>query len=134
MEFSHLFKQAKNADEIYEILLSIGKTLPPFPQDQKLEENLVQGCQSIMYLSYEQKEGKLYFYCDSDALISKGLAAFCISLVNGLSAEEILKHPFSQIKELNLPLLLSPSRSNGLKSLIQKIKAFSLIAYSKKSL
>ena len=124
-----LFKKvldSKNPEEIYENLIILGKSLPLFPSDKKNEDSLVLGCQSVMHLTYVLEGDKLYFYCDSEALISKGIAAFCIHLLNGLTAESILKHQLEEIKALNLPIILSPSRSNGLKSLLQKMKTYAL--------
>ncbi|NBO23654.1 MAG: SufE family protein [Chlamydiae bacterium] len=121
-----------SAEDIYEELICLGKSLPEFPSSCKLEENLVKGCQSIMYLSYFEKDGKLEFFVDSEGLISKGIAALCILAVYDKTAEEILNYPFEELKKIQLPLILSPSRSNGLKALIQKIKFFALKAYLEK--
>lgn len=127
--FSRL-QLAKSPDEVYEELISLGKTLPLFPSEKKTEANRVTGCQSEMYIYYELKDGKLYFFGDSEAIISKGIAAFCFLLLSGKTPLEILKDPLEEIQKINLPIILSPSRSNGLKSLLQKIKHFALIAYA----
>ena len=113
-------------EEIYSALIALGKNLPPMPLEAKKPENLVQGCQSIMYLHCEEKSGRLYFFCESEALISKGIAAFCIEIVNGKTPEEILACNFSEVQKLKLPALLSASRSNGLLGLIKKIKQYGI--------
>jgi cysteine desulfuration protein SufE len=120
---------SNDPESVYEYLISLGKTLPLMKLEDKTEENRVLGCQSEMYISYELLDGKLFFYCDSEALISKGIAAFCIKLLNGKTPFEILQDPLQEIQKINLPLILSPSRSNGLKSLIQKIKNLALKEY-----
>lgn len=114
---------------IYEELILLGKEAPLYPDSMKLPANLIKGCQSELYLTHEKKEGKLYFSCASEALISKGIACFVLALINGKKPEEILHYPFSEIKQINLPLILSPSRSNGLKAILQTIKQIALKEY-----
>ncbi len=126
MELFKKVLESRTPEMIYEGLIALGRSLSPYPIDKKTDEFLVSGCQSVMYLSYVMDGNKMFFLCDSEALISKGIAAFCLHLLNGLTPEEILKHPLQEIKTLNLPLILSPSRSNGLKSLLQKMKSFAI--------
>lgn len=116
----------QDSEEIYSALILLGKNLPKFPVEEKKSENLIHGCQSVMYLYCEEQLGKLYFFCESDALISKGIAAFCIEIVNGKTPKEILECTFSEIQKINLPALLSASRSNGLLSLLKKIKQYGI--------
>lgn len=99
-----------------------GEILPPFDPSWKKEENLVSGCQSILYLHSELHEGKIFFYADSDALISKGLAALLIEFYNNRPPEEVLQVEPTFIEELDLPSALTPSRVNGLSSLYLKMK------------
>ena len=118
--------EVKNAEELYERLIILGQSLPKLGAEAKIPENLVSGCQSVMYCTSTLKDGKVYFECDSEALISKGIAALLVSLLSGLEPEAILKDPLSIIQELKLPLLLSQSRSNGLLSLHTKMKRSAL--------
>lgn len=107
---------------MYQKIICLGRTLLPISSQAKTEENRVTGCQSLLYLHSELKDGKIFFYADSDALISKGLAALLIDFYNGSTPEEVLKVPPDFIEELDLPSALSPSRVNGLASLYLKMK------------
>ena len=107
-------------EELYQALMKL--ELPPFDESWKTEENLVSGCQSILYLHSEIKDGKIYFYAASDALISRGLAALLVDFYSGKSPEDVLKVAPTFIAELKIPEALSPSRANGLASLYLKMK------------
>lgn len=120
------FLICKTPEETYQKIIELGKTLPKFPEEDKVSENLVTGCQSILYLTGELKENLLYFSVYSDALISRGLGALLLKLYNGCTPKEILNTPPVILKELGIPRLLSPSRANGLKSLLHKIQKISL--------
>jgi len=92
----------------------------------KTDSSLVKGCQSVMHLHGELIDGKIFFQADSDALISKGLAALLVYLYDGETPETILKAPTTILAELNIQSLLSPSRANGFISLYQKIKMIAI--------
>jgi cysteine desulfuration protein SufE len=124
--FKTYLLEAKDAEELYERLIALGNSLPKLIDAAKTPENLVTGCQSVMYCIGTLKDGKLYFECDSEALISKGIAALLVNLLSGLTPEEVIKNPLLIIQELKLPLLLSQSRSNGLLSLHTKMKRIAL--------
>ncbi|MCH9610335.1 MAG: Cysteine desulfuration protein SufE [Chlamydiales bacterium] len=109
-----------NKEELYQEIMKL--ELEPFDPSWKYEENLVTGCQSVMYLKSVIQEGKIYFYATSDALISRGLAALMISIYNGKEPEAVLKEPPTLVEELNITSLLSPSRANGLAALHLKMK------------
>ena len=107
----------------YQKIIELGSSLPPFSEEYRLESNVVQGCQSIVYLDCKQKsDGKLYFTASSEALISSGLAALAIISYNGLSPEEVLQSNPYFIEKLGLAQSLTPGRSNGLASMITLIK------------
>lgn len=106
----------------YHLLIEWGKKLPFFDPSWKIPEALVSGCQSIMYLHTEMKEGLLFFSASSDALISAGLALMLISLYNEESPETIIKHPPSFLAQIGLTESLTPGRANGLASLYMKMK------------
>lgn len=110
----------------YTAIMQMGRELPLFPQKKKTEENQVPGCQSTLYIDAEMRDGKVIFYADGDALISKGLAAILIFLYSGLEAETILKNPPKVIEELSLIATLSLNRSNGFANLLLKMQQISL--------
>lgn len=117
-------RQASSKEELYREIMKL--KLPPFREEWKSEENLVAGCQSIMHLMSEVKEGKIYFYAHSDALISRGLAALLVQFYSGRPPEDVLKVAPTFIEELGIPGILSPGRANGLASLHIKMKQLAL--------
>lgn len=106
----------------YQELMEMGKNLPPFPHELKTSDHIVQGCQSILYLTLKFEGGKCFFEADADALISKGLAALLIAVYSGESPETILKCPPDFIGELGIGASLSPMRSNGLAQIYLRMK------------
>lgn len=119
--YSH-FPTSITSEQKYQKIIQLGRFLAPFIEDQKSEENLVPGCQSIVYLSHSEKEGKLYFNAYSEALISSGLAYLCTLFYSGRTPEEILKTPPYFIERLDLGKSLTPGRSNGVASMVSIIK------------
>ena len=107
--------------ERYEKIIELGKSLPTFPTAERIPENLVHGCQSLMYLTCTFQNDILYLNADSDALISKGLAALLLHIYNNESPQTILTCPPTVIKELGLTALISPGRANGLAALYTRI-------------
>lgn len=123
-----LFAGCPDEQARYQKIIELGAKLPPFPKEQKIPENIVNGCQSIVYLHCTQKEdGKLYFEAASEALISSGLAMLALAAYSGLSPEEILQTPAKFVEELGLGKSLTPGRSNGLLSMLTLIKQKSLL-------
>lgn len=122
LEIKKLFEGCPTAETKYIKIIELGRTLPPFDPQFKTPENLVQGCQSLMYLRSYIKDNRIYFEVDSDALISKGLAALLIYAYSGQPADTILKCPPDFLQELGIPTILSPGRSNGLFSLYLHMK------------
>ena len=106
----------------YEYLIELGKALEPYPESEKTEEKLIKGCQSRVWLDCELKDGKLYFRADSDAIITKGIISLLISVYSGRTPEEIAADDFGFIGEIGLRENLSPTRANGLVSMIETIK------------
>ena len=111
----------------YEYIISLGKDLSEMKKEDKIEENLVKGCQSQVWLIATEKEGNVYFEADSDAIISKGICALLVKVFNGQPASEIVKNNLGFIDEIGLKEHLSPNRSNGLVAMIKKIKAYALV-------
>jgi len=107
----------------YEYLIELGKSLEPYPEEEKTEEKLIKGCQSRVWLDYEMKDGKLYFRADSDAIITKGIISLLISVYSGRTPEEIAADDFAFVEQIGLRENLSPTRANGLVSMISTIRS-----------
>ena len=106
----------------YEYLIELGKTLKEYPEDKKTDDRLIKGCQSRVWLDYKVEDGKIWFNADSDAIITKGIISLLIRIYSGRTAAEILSSDFSVVDRIGLKENLSPTRANGLVSMIQKIK------------
>lgn len=103
----------------YKHIIDLGRTLPPFPEDWMTDEFKVRGCQSQVWLVPEFKDGKLTFHATSDAAIVSGLIAILLKIYSGRKPAEILATPPSFIEGIGLDEHLSPSRSNGLHSMVE---------------
>lgn len=106
----------------YEYLIELGKGLQPFPEDKKTEDRLIKGCQSRVWLDCEKRDGRLWFTADSDAIITKGIISLLIDVYSGCTPEEIAGDDFAFLEEIGLRENLSPTRANGLVSMIETIK------------
>ena len=115
--------------EKYNYLIDLGRNLPMMDDHLKTENNLVSGCQSQVWLSAELRDGLLYFQADSDALIPKGIVSLLLRVISGHEPREIAAAELSFISEIGLEEHLSPTRANGLMSMIARMKKFAL-AYS----
>ena len=110
----------------YQMLIDLGNELEGLGAEYKTEQNLIDGCQSRVWLQCDIKDGKLVFTADSDALITKGIIALLIRVVSGHTPKEILDTDLYFIERIGLHQHLSPTRSNGLLSMVKKIKAYAL--------
>ncbi|MBS3773958.1 MAG: SufE family protein [Bacteroidales bacterium] len=110
----------------YNYLIELSKELPEMDPREKTEENLIEGCQSKVWLHAEMDGDKLVFRGDSDAIITKGLVALLIKVLSGKKSEEIKDADLYFIDEIGLRENLSPTRSNGLLAMINKIKAYAM--------
>jgi Fe-S metabolism associated domain protein len=110
----------------YQMLIDLGNDLDGLDAEYKNEQNLIDGCQSRVWLQCDIKDGKLVFTADSDALITKGIIALLIRIVSGHTPKEILDTDLYFIERIGLHQHLSPTRSNGLLSMVKKIKAYAL--------
>lgn len=108
----------------YEYLIELGKNLTPFPEELKTEDRLIKGCQSRVWLDCRKENGNLLFRADSDAIITKGIISLLVGIYSGRKAEEIVADDFSFINEIGLKENLSPTRANGLASMIATIKRY----------
>ncbi len=110
----------------YEYLIDLGKNLEAYPEECKTEDKLIKGCQSRVWLDYNVQDGRIYFKADSDAIITKGIISLLISVYSGRTPEEIASSDFGFIEKIGLKENLSPTRANGLASMIATIKAVAL--------
>jgi cysteine desulfuration protein SufE len=106
----------------YEYLIELGKSLEAYPEDKKTEDRLIKGCQSRVWLDYILQDGKIYFQADSDAIITKGIISLLIGVYSGRTPEEIASDDFAFIEKIGLKENLSPTRANGLVSMIDTLR------------
>lgn len=110
----------------YEYLIDLGKNLEAYPESEKTEDKLIKGCQSRVWLDWRLEDGKLWFKADSDAIITKGIISLLINVYSGRTPKEIAADDFAFINQIGLKENLSPTRANGLVSMIDTIKAVAL--------
>ena len=110
----------------YEYIIDLGKKLPLIDEAYKRDEYLIKGCQSQVWLRAELKNGRVYFRADSDAVITKGIIALLINVLSGQKAEDIAESDLYFIDQIGLKEHLSPTRSNGLTSMIKQMKYYGL--------
>ncbi|MCA6435460.1 MAG: SufE family protein [Bacteroidetes bacterium] len=106
----------------YEHLIDLGKSLPKIKDELKIDENIIKGCQSRVWLHAESLNGKIAYTADSDAIITKGMVALMIRVLSNQPANEIVNADLGFIKRIGLMEHLSPTRANGLVSMIKKMK------------
>ena len=110
----------------YEYLIDLGKNLEAYPEERKTDDKLIKGCQSRVWLDWKLDDGKLFFSADSDAIITKGIISLLIGVYSGRTPQEIAGDDFGFINEIGLRENLSPTRANGLVSMIETIKAVAI--------
>ena len=125
-EIIETFSEVDDWMDRYQLLIDLGTEQQPLPESDKTENNLIDGCQSRLWLVCEKKEGKLFFRAESDALIVKGIVALLIKALNGHTPEEILNTELYFIDKIGLREHLSPTRSNGLLAMVKQMRMFSL--------
>lgn len=116
----------------YAVIIEQGNALEPIDEKYKIPENIIEGCQSRVWLQTDYRDGKLWFQAESDAIIVKGLLALVLRVFNGRTPDEIVNTDLRFMKEIGLTDHLSPTRSNGLLSVIKQIR-FYAIAYKAKN-
>lgn len=107
----------------YELLIEKGKNLDSYPEEAKTEDRLIKGCQSRVWLDWKLEDGRLSFSADSDAIITKGIISLLIEVYSGRTPAEISGDDFGFIEEIGLKENLSPTRANGLVSMIERIRS-----------
>ena len=113
----------------YEYMIELGKTLPMIDEKYKVEENVIKGCQSKVWVYAEMDDDQVSYTADSDAIITKGIIAILIRVFSGQKPEDIINADTSFIDEIGLKEHLSPTRANGLVSMIKQMKMYA-IAYN----
>ena len=106
----------------YQYIIELGHKLPPFPEEKKTEDRKIKGCQSNVWLDYKVQNGVIDFSADSDALITKGIISMLVGVYSGCRVEQIAADDFAFVEQLGLRENLTPTRANGLASMIEKIK------------
>jgi len=112
--------------EKYEYIIQLGKEVPLIDEQYKTDEYIIKGCQSKVWLYPEVKDGKVYFTADSDAIITKGLVSLMVKVLSGHTAKEIVDADLYFVDEIGLKEHLSPTRANGLLSMIKQMKLYAL--------
>jgi cysteine desulfuration protein SufE len=114
--------------EKYEYIIELGKELEPFPEDKRTDDRLIDGCQSRVWLYTALENGTMRFRADSDAIITKGIIGLLIRVLNGETPETVAKTDLHFIEEIGLQEHLSPTRANGLLSMVKRMKMDALKA------
>ena len=117
----------------YEYIIELGKQLPLINEEHKIEQNLISGCQSKVWLHAYYSGGNMLFTADSDAILTKGIVALLLRVFNNQNPKDILNTELYFVDEIGLKEHLSPTRANGLVSMIKQIKLYALAFQSKLS-
>ena len=115
----------------YEYLIDLGKELTPIEEKYKIEDNLIKGCQSRVWLHAEKQDDKIIYTADSDAIMTKGIIAILINVLSNQKASEIINADLRFIDAIGLKEQLSATRANGLVSMIKKMKLYALALNNK---
>jgi len=118
------FSSIEDWTDKYVYLIELGNELPPLDEKHRNEQNLLKGCQSRLWVHAEKKEGRIYYYADSDALIVKGIIALLLKIYSEKTPQEILNADKIFVHKIGLDKHLSPMRSNGLFIMIEKIRFY----------
>lgn len=115
----------------YQYLVDLGNALAPLPEADKTDQNLIQGCQSRVWLAADYTDGRIRFRGESDAVIVKGIVALLIEVLSGATPDEILASDLHFIDQIGLKEHLSPTRSNGLLAMVKQMRLYALAFKSK---
>lgn len=127
-ELKETFELLPNAEERFMHLMNLGRRYPAMPDEFRVEENLLAGCISRLWVKPELRDGLAYFHMDAEALISKGVAALICDFYQNATPAEILAFDPQELAHSGVAQLLSPSRQSGLSSMLRTIHAFALQA------
>lgn len=120
------FSMFENWEERYQYMIDLGKSLPLINEEYKTEDHLIKGCQSRVWVHSEMKNDKVIFTADSDAIITKGIIAILIRVFSNQNPKDIIEADTAFIDEIGLKEHLSPTRANGLVSMIKQLKMYAL--------
>lgn len=118
----------------YQLLIDLGSEQEPLPEEYKTDSNLIEGCQSRVWLQADEVDGRLVFQAESDALIVKGIVSLLVKVLSEHTAEEIIDADLYFIEEIGLKEHLSPTRSNGLVAMVKQMRLYALAYKAKHSL
>ncbi len=118
----------------YQLLIDLGSEQEPLPEEYKTDSNLIEGCQSRVWLQADEVDGRLVFQAESDALIVKGIVSLLVQVLSGHTAEEIADADLYFIEEIGLKEHLSPTRSNGLVAMVKQMRLYALAYKAKHNL
>lgn len=110
----------------YSLLIDLGKDLAPLPEAERTPQNLIEGCQSRVWLSARYENGRILFQAESDALLVKGIVALLIRIFSGQSPDDIINADLRFVEAIGLSSHLSPTRSNGLLAMIRQMKYYAM--------
>lgn len=131
-EIAEEFSLFDSWDDKYEYIIDLGKKLPPLEDQYKIDENRVRGCQSIVWLAADYRDGKIFYKAESDAVIVKGLISMLIRVLSGQSPDDIIEAKLNFIQQIGMTTHLAQTRSNGLLAMVKQMKNFAL-AYKLKN-
>lgn len=114
-------------------IMELGSHLESFPEGERTEENIIKGCQSKVWLTAEEVEGKVHYYADSNTDITKGLISLLIRVLNNRTPEEILKADLNFIERIGMGSIIGSQRSNGLSAMIKQMKLYALAFQTKQN-
>lgn len=120
------FSQVEDWMDRYQMIIDLGEELEPIDESERTATNLIEGCQSSVWLVCEEHDGRLLFRGDSNALIVKGLVSLLLSVVSNHTPQEILDADLYFIQRIGLSEHLSPTRSNGLLAMVKQIRMYAL--------
>lgn len=131
-EIAEEFSLFDSWDDKYEYIIDLGKKLPPLEDQYKIDENRVRGCQSIVWLVADYRDGKIFYKAESDAVIVKGLISMLIRVLSGQRPDDIIEAKLNFIQQIGMTTHLAQTRSNGLLAMVKQMKNFAL-AYKLKN-
>jgi cysteine desulfuration protein SufE len=128
VELINEFEELNDWDDRYAKIIKMGKELPEFPEEHRVDKNKIEGCQSQVWMHAELKNGKVNFAADSDAMIVKGLIAMILKVYSDQSPDDILSTPPDFVNQIGIDKHLSMTRKNGLGAMLKQIQMFA-VAY-----
>jgi cysteine desulfuration protein SufE len=125
-ELIETFELFDDWEDKYEYIIDLGKKLAGLPAEHKTEENIIRGCQSLVWLNAEKREGLVHFEADSEAIIVKGLVSMLLKVLSDEKPEDIAKADLYFIERVGLSSHLAQTRSNGLASMVKQMKLYAI--------